>query len=175
MPHSIQLKKNETLFLKKGSVLLRQGDKCKVTYQVKTGCLKRYIIDREGKEHILQFAPEGWIISDMNSFINDTESAVFIDAIEDTEVELITRSARSAFENASKEFLNQVISKFTNNIIALDKRITLLLASTAEERYLDFIKTYPSLLQRLPLKLIAAYIGITPEYLSELRNKMAKR
>jgi len=148
---------------------------CKVTYQVKTGCLKRYIIDREGKEHILQFAPEGWIISDMNSFINDTKSAAFIDAIEDTEVELITRSERSAFENASKEFLNQVISKFTNNIIALDKRITLLLASTAEERYLDFIKTYPTLLQRLPLKLIAAYIGITPEYLSELRNKMAKK
>ena len=84
------------------------------------------------------------------------------------------KPTKSDIEGASKELLLQLLNKLTSNIIAGNKRLTLLLSSTAEDRYLEFINTYPSLLQRLPLKMIASYIGITPQYLSELRNKIAK-
>jgi hypothetical protein len=75
--------------------------------------------------------------------------------------------------NASREVLLEQINMLRRNIITANKRTRMLLSSTSEERYIDFIQTYPSLTQRLPLKLIAAYIGITPEYLSEIRRKVA--
>jgi hypothetical protein len=77
------------------------------------------------------------------------------------------------WEDASREELLEQIKMLTRNIITANKRTRMLLSSTGEERYIDFIQTYPTLTQRLPLKLIAAYIGITPEYLSEIRRKFA--
>ena len=175
MVETVAFTKNRTETFKKGTILLRQGEKCKVGYWVTKGCLRSYLVDKDGKEHILQFAPEGWIISDMNSFfINNLDSSVFIDAIEDTEAIIMDKPTKADIEGASKELLLQLLNKLTSNIIAGNKRLTLLLSSTAEDRYLEFINTYPSLLQRLPLKMIASYIGITPQYLSELRNKIAK-
>lgn len=150
-----------------------QGDKCLCAYKVKKGCLRSYVMDKTGKEHILQFAPEGWLVSDINSFVNNQPAAIFIDTIEDAELWVLDRSFFSAMENQSNKELIQFVNTLTNNVIAANKRLILLLSSTAEERYIDFMETYPTLLQRLPLKLIASYIGITPEYLSEIRKKRA--
>lgn len=161
--------------IKKGTILLREGDRATNAFRVKSGCLRSYMIDKTGKEYILQFAPEGWIVSDLNGFINDTPSNTFIDAIEDTEFIVFTKEEFGGYENPSNEFLKEQVNVLTRNIIAISKRLRLLLSSTAEERYLDFIHTYPTLTQRLPLKLIASYIGITPQYLSEIRGKLAKK
>lgn len=100
-------------------------------------------------------------------------SSINIEAIEDTEVYWIQGKAMDVWESAKREELLEQINLLTRNIISANKRKRMLLSSTSEERYLDFIETYPTSAQRLPLKLIAAYIGITPEYLSEIRRKVA--
>ena len=161
--------------IKKGTILLRQGEICKFGCKVITGCLKSYVIDNTGKEHIMQFAPEGWIITDMNSLFNNVPSDITIEAIEDSEVYWIESEMLDIWGNASREVLLEQINMLRRNIITANKRTRMLLSSTSEERYIDFIQTYPSLTQRLPLKLIAAYIGITPEYLSEIRRKVASK
>ncbi len=156
----------------KGSILLHQGAPALYAYKVLKGCLKSYVLDKSGKEHIIQFAPEDWIISDMNSFINHAPSSIFIEAIENTEVLALNRQMLPELENLSAAELLQNNTALMRNLISVTKRLSLLLSATAEERYLDFLDTYPNLFQRLPLKLIASYIGITPEYLSEIRKKI---
>ncbi|MBI3235804.1 MAG: Crp/Fnr family transcriptional regulator [Bacteroidetes bacterium] len=160
-------------FIPKGTVLLRQGEVCRFGCRVISGCLKSYVIDQSGKEHIMQFAPEGWIITDMNSLLNHVPSDITIEAIEDSEVHWIQGETMDVWKSATKEELVEQVGLLTRNIITANKRTRLLLSSTAEQRYLDFIETYPTLTKRLPLKLIASYVGITPEYLSEIRRKMA--
>jgi CRP-like cAMP-binding protein len=159
----------------KGTILLQKGDFCTYAFKVNSGCLKSYVIDSSGKEHILQFAPEGWLISDMDSFYNDKPSVIFIDAIEDTEYLKLGKTLFGDHAQLDANTLKEQSLRLTKNIISANKRLIGLLSATAEERYLDFIKTYPTIAQRLPLKLIAAYIGVTPEYLSEIRRKLAKK
>lgn len=171
----MNLKFSKTKKLSKGDILLSFGDICSYGYMVKSGCLRSYVIDNAGKEHILQFAPEGWLVSDMDSFTNEKPTVIFIDAIEDSEIAFISKSDVGDFHTLEKELLVQMSIKYRNNLIATNKRIISLLSATAEQRYLDFTETYPTLVQRLPLKLIASYIGITPEYLSGLRRKLAKK
>lgn len=164
-----------TKMVQKGQVLLSQGETASFGYLVKQGCLRSYVIDRSGKEHILQFAPENWLVSDLDSFTHQTPSLIFIDAIEDSEVALMSKSDFGEFEDFDKDRLLDMSIKFRNNLIATNKRIIGLLSASAEQRYLEFTETYPTLVQRLPLKLIAPYIGITPEYLSEIRRKIAHK
>ena len=169
------IKFSKTKKVSKGHQLLSFGDIASFAYKVNTGCLKSYVIDNTGKEHILQFAPEGWLISDMDSFTNEKPSNIFIDAIEDSEISFMSKSDFGDFHSLEKELLVQINIKYRNNLIATNKRVISLLSATAKERYIEFTQTYPTLVQRLPLKLIASYIGITPEYLSDLRRKMAKK
>lgn len=171
----MDLKFSKTKKFSKGDILLSFGDICSYGYMVKSGCLRSYVIDNAGKEHILQFAPEGWLVSDMDSFTNEKPTVIFIDAIEDSEIAFISKSDVGDFHTLEKELLVQMSIKYRNNLIATNKRIISLLSATAEQRYLEFTETYPTLVQRLPLKLIASYIGITPEYLSGLRRKLAKK
>lgn len=166
------LKSND---ISKGKILLHQGDICNVAYKVLKGCLRSYVIDKSGKEHTLQFAPEGWFISDMDSFFNNKPSATFIDTIEDSQVLLITKHVLGNFEKLDKKTLIEQNERLFRNLISTNKRLINLLSSSAEERYTDFIETYPTLLQRLPLKLIASYLGMTPEYLSDIRRKLVKK
>ena len=167
---SLQTKK-----VNKGTILLYKGDLCKYTYKVISGCLKSYVIDKSGKEHILQFATEDWIINDMASFVNQKPSSIFIDAVEDSEIALLTINHQISLNMLDHEDLVEMNMKLFKNIIATNKRLTNLLSASSEERYLDFIETYPNLLQRIPLKLIASYLGMTPEYLSEIRKKIARK
>lgn len=165
----------ESKNIPKGAVLLHQGEICTIAYKVLKGCLRSYVIDKSGKEHILQFTPEGWFVSDMDSFFNKKPSIMFIDAIEDSEVLLITKHVLDSNEKLDKATLIEQNERLFRNLISTNKRLIHLLSSSAEERYIDFIETYPTLLQRLPLKLIASYLGMTPEYLSEVRRKLAKK
>lgn len=166
---------NRLKTIAKGEMLLKQGEITQYGYLVRRGCLKSYTVDKAGKEHILQFAPESWMISDLDSFTNQVPSLVYIEAIEDSEISLISKSDFKDINSLEKEAVIEIANKLRNNLIASNKRIMGLLSSTAEQRYIDFTETYPTLVQRLPLKLIAAYIGVTPEYLSDIRRKMANK
>ncbi len=164
---------SKTKIVTKGTLLLRSGEICKSGYAVQKGCLKSYVVDKAGKEHVIQFAPENWIVSDMNSAINQEPSVIYIEAIEDSEILVLPVNQFSFVPEMDKSILVDALIKLRNNLIATNKRLIALLSTSAEERYIDFTQTYPTLVQRLPLKLIASYIGITPEYLSEIRRKIA--
>lgn len=161
--------------VQKGTIILHKGDICNFGCKIISGCLKSYVLDNFGKEHILLFAPEDWFISDIDSFFNDSPSDIFIDAIEDTEFLKISKSALYGLVKSDNSALKEQNLKLTRNLISVNRRLIGLLSSTAEERYIEFLQTYPTMAQRLPLKLIASYIGITPEYLSEIRRKIAKK
>ena len=159
----------------KGTLLLSPGQQCNYGYRVNKGCLKSYIIDSSGKEHILQFAPEEWLISDLESFTNRSPSKIFINAVEDSEVQVISRDDFLGLEYLERESLIELSLKFRNSLIAANNRLISLLSGTAEEKYLEFTQTYPALVQRLPQKLIASYLGMTPEHLSYTRGKLARK
>jgi CRP-like cAMP-binding protein len=165
----------KTKAVKKGTVLLSPGEHARYAYRVTKGCLRSYVTDATGKEHILQFAPEGWYISDMSSLVNNAKASVTIDAIEDSEFLVFDKTVLKSAEEIPYDILIQLTKTLQNNIIATNKRLIHLLSSTAEERYLDFLETYPGLAKRLPLKLIAAYLGISPEFVSRIRKKIVHK
>ncbi|MFK8054818.1 MAG: Crp/Fnr family transcriptional regulator [Saprospiraceae bacterium] len=161
--------------VERGTLIQREGETTRASFKVIKGCLLSYVLDKAGKKHIIQFAPEGWFISDMNSYFNQTPSELFIEAIEDSTVIPFAKSYEEEAKNLSTEALLDLNTKFRKSLISANKRLISLLSATAEERYLEFTETYPTLVQRLSQKLIASYIGITPEYLSGIRRKLATK
>jgi CRP-like cAMP-binding protein len=160
---------------KKGTEILQAGEVSKYCFKVLKGCLKSFIIDNSGKENIIQFAPEDWWISDLDSFINEKPSELYILAIEDTEVTFIDKDDYDNFKNLSSSELFDEVKILSKSIISLNKRLILLLSSSGEERYINFIQTYPRLYERLPLKMVASYIGVTPEHLSKIRKQLSRK
>lgn len=161
--------------IEKGTFLLNPGEICQHSFFVEKGLLRSYTIDEQGKEHIIQFAPENWIISDRSSSFFNEPSEFYIDAIEDTEFFLIdTKFIEKACELSTsfRQFNDKALQ---NHIRNLQKRINLLIGANAETRYMDFITSYPDLLLRVPQWMIASYLGITPESLSRVRKELAKR
>jgi len=159
----------------KGRVLVRSGEINKELYFVEQGLLRQYFVDKNGKEHILYFAPENWLLGDRNSSYFNIPTEFTIEAIEDTVVVILDPEF---FINLSKEYQNAIAkSEFLlhRHIPQLQKRVSQLLGATAEERYLDFITTYPNLMMRVPQWMIASYLGITPESLSRVRRELAKK
>lgn len=161
--------------IEKGTVILQPSEVCHHSFFVEKGLLRSYTIDENGKEHIIQFAPENWIISDRSSSFFNEPSEFYIDAIEETEFVLIdTTFIQKACELSSsfQQFNDRALQ---NHIRSLQKRINLLIGANAETRYMDFITNYPDLLLRVPQWMIASYLGITPESLSRVRKELAKR
>lgn len=161
--------------IEKGSFLLKEGDKCQHSFFVEKGLLKQYSIDKKGKEHILQFAPQGWFMSDRESVFFNKPSSYFIQTIEDSTVVFIEEDLLIKLAVEDNNFLRFNNRLLHNHIKNLQKRITLLQSASAEERYLDFIDTYPDILLRVPQTYVASYLGITPESLSRIRKEMADR
>ncbi|HMR18366.1 MAG TPA: Crp/Fnr family transcriptional regulator [Sphingobacterium sp.] len=149
--------------------LHRTGDIAQFSAFVVQGCLRSYTIDRKGFEHILQFAPENWWISDMYSFIKNQPSELNIDALLDTQVLLLSRSCQlSIFDQIPK--LERYFRILTENALAASNHRTMdYLSLPAKIRYQKFCDFYPTLIHSIPQKYIASYIGITPEFLSKLR------
>ena len=161
--------------ISKNEFLLREGEVCRQTFFVESGLLRMYSIDKNGKEHIIQFAPEKWLISDRSSLYFGEKSKYFIEAVEESEVLLL-----------NPDFFTNVIERFPNtaenndlllqkHIRNLQNRVNSLLAETAEERYMNFIKMYPDILLRVPQWMVASYLGITPESLSRVRKELARK
>lgn len=160
---------------KKGAVLQDPGQESSKAYFVKSGILRSYTIDEKGKEHVFMFAPEGWIISDIESQAFHAPSQLFIDVLEDAEVYEITNQERNFMVNElKKELYEQQITQFTRRIGVLQRRVIMLMSATAAERYQHFMDTYPELPNRVPQRLIASYLGITPEALSKIKSNLLK-
>lgn len=162
-------------FYEKGRILMRPGEICKHSFFVESGLLRAYTIDQSGKTHIIQFAPENWIISDRSSTYFGEPTVLFVDAIEDTSVVLFGNNFSCQLAEMNPDFLQHNELALHNHIRHQQMRINSLLGATAEERYLDFIRQYPDLMLRVPQWMIASYLGITPESLSRVRKELAKK
>lgn len=158
----------------KGEIIQYKGDRNNNGFFVCKGLLRAYSIDEKGKEHILQFAPENWLVADRTT-MNQELSELYIEAIENTDAVLVPHNF---IENAAIKVpcIQPMHIKLLNNSIRfMQKRIVMLLSATAEERYLDFINLYPNLTLRAPQWMIASYLGVTPESLSRVRKELANR
>jgi len=149
----------KTIEIKKGHVLQNVGDLSSMVFEVVFGLLRSYTIDEKGKEHIFMFAPEGWIIAD--SVLEGQSCEFFIEALEDSTV------------NVRKKDLSQISPNapaIAKRILVLQRRVIMLMSFSGLQRYEHFIETYPSLTQRVPQRMIASYLGITPEALSKAKG-----
>ena len=158
-----------------GEFLQRGGDITTHAAFVASGCLRNYVIDAKGKEHIVQFAPETWWLADSNSLNSGTPSQYFIDAIEDSELLLIDSPSHKGLVDNVAAYGEAFRSGLQKHSAAKDQRIVSALSATAEERYLQFLATYPSIVRRVPQTMLAAYLGITPETLSRIRKSLSQR
>jgi CRP-like cAMP-binding protein len=158
--------------VKKGTVLLAEGNVGRHAYFVESGLLRLYSIDKQGKEHILQFAPENWWLSD-RSLLNSPEPSVyFIDAYENTTVVLLNQDfvhKAAAISPAFRVFHDQILQRHINQLY---HRVNMLIGASAKDRYLHFLQNYPNITQRVPQWMIASYLGITAESLSRVRKEL---
>lgn len=169
----------KTLFfpkkLRKKQYLLQEGDVCKYVSFVEKGILRTYATDEKGNEHILSFAMEGWWTADLYSFLTDEPSLYNIEALENCELLLLTKSSWNILLEKIPAFERYFRIIIQNNLIAMQRRLLGSMSETAEEKYTRLIATFPTCIQRVPQHMIASYLGISRETLSRIRSKIAAR
>lgn len=141
---------------------------------VAAGCVRTYVIDPDGKEHIVQFAPETWWVADNTSLARGTPSQYFVDAIEDSDLLLIDPASHETIVRTVPGYATAFQRGLQRHAAAKDERIVSAMSASAEERYLEFLKTYPSLATRVPQRMLASYLGVSPETVSRIRGKLAR-
>lgn len=155
--------------------MLQEGDVCKYTMFVEKGFLRCYTVDDKGNEQILQFAFEGWWISDQYSLLTNTPSRYNIDALEDSELLLLTRESEEKMLEKIPKLERYFRILLQNSLIATFKRLESSLSDTAEEKYTRLVSNCPTILERVPQHMVASSIGITPETLSRIRKQLSLR
>jgi CRP/FNR family transcriptional regulator, anaerobic regulatory protein len=169
----VKAKFHPHLFLKK-QFALQHGDVCQYFDFVVRGCLRLYKVDNDGVYHILQFATENYWILDLASFHKKIPATLNIDALEDTVVLRIVHADLIDLYIKAPKFNRIFRVLLENHFMQQQERIGQLFSSTAEERYHSFLDNYSHLQNRISQVQIAAYLGVTPEFLSRIRNRMAK-
>jgi CRP-like cAMP-binding protein len=156
--------------LKKKQFLNQEGDVSKGPAFVLQGILRSYSLDKNGFEHILQFAPPGWWIGDMYSLKYNQPGRLNIDAVTESEIAWLWKSDLENLYLRVPKFERFFRILAENSIVAYQSRLISALSLPALDRYARFCSQYPTLTDRLPQKQIAAYIGVTPEFLSKMLN-----
>jgi len=161
--------------LRKKQYLLQEGDVCKFIAFIEKGALRQYSLDDNGNERIIQFALEGWTISDLYSFLTSEIATYHIDALEDSELVLISKSAHEELLLKVAKYETYTRLQITGAYIAMQKRLTSIISSSLEERYSNFTALYPNIVQRVPQHMIASYMGLQPETLSRIRRRISSK
>ncbi|UIR54583.1 Crp/Fnr family transcriptional regulator [Sphingobacterium sp. SRCM116780] len=160
--------------VKRKNFVLRAGEICNFEGFVKKGSFKIFYLTPNGEEHILYFAIEEWWISDIASFNDQEPAQLYIQALEDAEILVISREQKERlFHNCPQvERLFRIMSQRSQ--VASQHRIIAALGFTAQERYLDFIKRYPKIYPRISNLQLASYIGVSQEFLSRMKRQILK-
>jgi len=161
--------------LRKHQYLLQEGDVSRYNVFVTKGCLRTYTVDEKGIEHILNFAVENWWLGDRESMETGEPSVYNIDAIEDSEVALLTKEKFDWLCREIPSFNNMVNAILQKSFLVAQNRIHTFISLTAEEKYVSFLEKYPHLAMRVPQSMIASYLGMTAETLSRIRKQIVKK
>ncbi|MBI1268607.1 MAG: cyclic nucleotide-binding domain-containing protein [Cryomorphaceae bacterium] len=160
--------------IKRRQYILQQGEVCKWNTFVVEGCFRMYFVDDNGKEHNLQFAVENWWIGDISSFHSEEPSRLNIEAIENAVILQIKKEDQLRLFVEFPKF-NRIFRVFTENaLVSYQNRVLQNISTSAEERYLDFVRRYPDFFNRISNVQIASFLGVTPEFLSAIRKRLAK-
>lgn len=154
--------------VRKGQYLIHEGDEVKYEYLVLSGVYRVFYMDENDKEYIIQFATDNWWMTDYPAFFKQKKAVMFVECLIEGEVLFSSLHAREKLSSDLHKMEHFYRVKLTNGYIALQQRIQLLLSSTPTERYEAFSKLYPDLLQKIPKKYIAEYLGVSRETLSRL-------
>ncbi len=157
--------------LKPKQFLYHEGEIHKGQAFVTEGCLRSYTLDHNGFEHILQFAPAGWWIGDMQSLLDQSPAKLNINAVQKSDILFITRNDLDGLYlqiPAMERYFRQLLER---SLVTYQNRLLDTLSLTARERYENFCRAYPTLIFELPQKYIASFIGVTPEFLSKMLNQ----
>jgi len=161
--------------VKRREFILQEGDVSKHNTFVVEGCFKMYYVDEKGKEHNLQFAIENWWIGDISSFYTGEPSKLNVQALENSTILQIKKENQ---ENLFVDYpkFNRIFRELAENaMVSIQRRLLQVISTTAEERYLDFLTRYPQFFNRISNVQIASYLGVTPEFLSAIRKKIAHK
>jgi len=169
------LSNTEIRHYKAKTIVLNAGEVCKCSFFVNSGLLRSFTINDNIVEHILSFACEGWWIGDMYSLISQKPGNLFIEVLEDAEVVLLSKEnqEKSYLEIPKLERFFRILTE--NSLVANQERLMDNLSLSAEERFEKFCKRYPTLIQKVPQKQIASYIGVTPEFFSKMKARLLKK
>ena len=160
---------------RKRQYILQEGDVCNTLSFVISGCLRMYKVDESGTTHIIQFAIENWWMSDLGGFHSGKPSALNIEAVEDTTVLQIKRDDLVDLYLRAPKFDRIFRVLIENSLVKMQERLLQTMGSDARERYEEFLKQYPALANRIPNTYIASFLGITPEFLSKIRNERVSK
>ena len=158
-----------------GEFLQRAGDVARYAAFVVRGCLRSFVVDGKGKEHVVQFAPEQWWLADAISLNTRTPSQYFFAAIEESDLLLIDPPAQQQIVDRVPGYSAAMRAGLQKHAAAKDLRIVKALSATAAERYLDFINTFPTIAQRVPQWMVASYLGVSPETISRIRKGRSRK
>ena len=169
------LSKTEICQYKAKTILLHAGEICKNSYFVNSGVLRGFNSNDNSVEHVLSFACSGWWIGDMYSLLSQKPGNLFIEVLENAEVVLLPKE--------NQEILYQKIPKLErffrilaeNSLVSHQERLMDNLSLTAEERFEKFCSKHRDLMQKVPQKQIASYLGVTPEFFSKMKSKMMRK
>lgn len=163
-----RFKDKKSVLLKKRTIIEYAGNRSNRIYYVVKGLLRSYHLDDKGKIHTFMFAPEDWIVGDVESITMGNQNSLYIDCLEDSEV-IVSQEFQ---QDNNITILEEKNKKLLRRVGTLQQRVIMLMSYTARERYEFFLKTYPTLPNRVSQKMIASYLGITPEALSKIRREM---
>ena len=163
-------------FVPKKSMLLQEGEKCNFEIFVIKGCVRKYYIDANGFEVILQFAIENaWVSDSSFSIYESSSSRVFIETLEDCEFFVFSPDTKEELFATAPRFERAFRILMQRSLAVTQERLFLTMAKTATEKYQEFTAQYPTLSQRVAQHYIASYLGISAEFLSKIRTKMTKK
>lgn len=161
--------------ISKGDFLYQEGDAVKNAFFVKSGLFRTYIIDEQGAEHILQFALPGWWTGDLGSFISGTTTKFYVEALENSEVLIISKESWNELLDQAPFYLDYHRKLLERGLVATQNRLLETFSTDASHKYQQLLETFPDILQRVPQYMIASYLGMSRETLSRVRKHLLEK